>query len=127
MWDRWHEFYDNAEITRVFYELGNMPRCVNDPQLDVLEKYVLFVYDPNIKNTLGLDQYRMREFECSLHNNIRLIPPSKIGLLEHVKRAFCQGGWIWQHCINNTELPDPNQWGWESINGNYTELANHIA
>ena len=34
----------------------------------------------------------MREFEWSTHSNLRLLPPSRIGLLEHAKRACYQAG-----------------------------------
>ena len=69
-----------------------------------------------------IDHYRMREFECSTHSNLRLLPPSRIGMLEHAKRACYQAGWIWRHCISNTELPNPEQWGWKLVNGQYAPL-----
>ena len=58
-------------------------------------------------------------FKGSLHNNLRLIPPSRVSLIEHVKRASYQGGWIWKHCVDDPDLPEPSNCGWESFNGRY--------
>jgi hypothetical protein len=120
MWDRWFEYHDRENITRVFIELSRMPNSINESQLQSLEKFILFVYNPNISPSTSLDEYRMLEFECSTHSNLRLIPPSKVGLLEHAKRACYQGGWIWQHCINNVEPPNPKEWGWQLHNSQFT-------
>ena len=38
---------------------------------------------------------------------------SKLGLIEHTKRARLQGGWLWRECLYNVLLPDPTRWGWK--------------
>ena len=62
----------------------------------------------------------MREFEHSTHSNLRLLPPSKVGLIEHAKRAAYEAGWVVYQCEENLELPDPQEWGWQrSENGQF--------
>ena len=127
MWDRWLSYHSRPKVTQVFCQLSNIPEYISGAHLDALEKFILFVYNPNFCESSGINYYRIREFECSTHNNLRLLPPSKIGLLEHVKRACYQGGWIWRHCITNTVLPDPEQWGWRLIDGQYIPLWQTLA
>ena len=62
---------------------------------------------------------RMDDFEHSTHNILRLLPPSRLGLLEHVKRAAYYAGWINRQCVTNVELPDLAEWGWVLVEGNY--------
>ena len=61
----------------------------------------------------------MVDFEHSIHNNLRLIPPSKVGLFEHIKRASLESGWISYQCKENVSLRDPQEWGWMLVNGKY--------
>ena len=119
MWDRWFEHPDKDRITHVFRELSNMPESVTEEQMIILECYILFVYSPNVDPSRGLNEYRMLDFECTTHNNLRLIPPSMNALLEHVKRACYQGGWIWRHCMVNRNPPNPECWGWKLDNGHF--------
>ena len=119
MWDRRIDYHN--WITQVFCKLSNMPVCVTATQLKALENFVLFVYNPNLHENTEIDHYRMREFECSTHSNLRLLPP-RIGLLEHNKHACYQAGWSWRHCISNTELSNPEQWDWKLVNGQYAPL-----
>ena len=60
----------------------------------------------------------MHDFEFSTHNNFRLLPPSKSGLMEHVKRATCR--WldllpmfVTLHSLTRERL------GWTTDNGQY--------
>ena len=45
--------------------------------------------------------------------NIEKIPPTKTALVEHVKRAVLQSGFIWGHYMDvSPNLPDIATWGW---------------
>ena len=44
MWDRWQEFDDKLTLTKCFRELSTTPDSINSEQIQVLEKYILFVY-----------------------------------------------------------------------------------
>ena len=119
LWDRWQDYEDNITLTHVFSELSSRPTTITEEQLLVLEKFILFVYYPQLIGPADLDTQRMREFEFSTSNSLRLIPPSKSGLVQHIKRASYEAGWIAYQCIQNIELPDPKEWGWNFINGVY--------
>ena len=109
-WDRWEEFSLKEELTSIFGQLSHKPSIVTNDQALLLEKYVSFVYH-NIESEDSIDLLRMRDFEYSTHNNLRLIPPSRAGLLEHFKRAAYEGGWISFQCVENVDLPCVLQYG----------------
>ena len=119
-WDRWQEFEDRDELTQLFCNLSKMPADISSEHIHRLEKYVLFVYYGKVDSPIDIDVQRMREFEYSTHNNIRLLPPSKLGLTEHIKRAAYEAGWVQYQCIKNMTLPNPNGWGWGLYNGKYS-------
>ena len=85
----------------------------------ILERFVLFVYYPKISDNFDLNIQRMHDFEFSTHNNFRLLPPSKSGLIEHVKRATYVAGWTFYQCLCDIVLPEPERWGWTTDNGQY--------
>ena len=119
MWDRWQEFAYRNELTQTFIELSNTPEFVSPDHLALIEKYILFVYYNKKGLSDDIDNQRMIDFEHSIHNNLRLIPPSKVGLIEHTKRASSEAGWIAYQCKQNVSLPDPKEWGWILLNGKY--------
>ena len=119
LWDKWREFEETDALTQVFCELSEMPHHVSDEQITVLEKYILSVYYPRLVGPSDINVQRMRDFEHSTHNNLRLLPPSKIGLIHRVKRASYEAGWIAYQCVENVDLPDPAQWGWNMVNGHF--------
>ena len=116
-WDRWSEFEDEEGLTDVFITLSEKPVCVNDEQLSILERYVGFVYYG--KEVLSIDIQRLKDFEHSLHGNLKMIPPSRAGLKEQVKRAAYYSGWVNYQSVENITLPSPTLWGWKMVNGMY--------
>ena len=118
-WDRWMEFEEGQELTRVFCELGEKPLLVSVEQLSTLERYICSVYYPNVTGPVDIDVLRMRDFEHSTHNNLRLLPPSKTGLLQHSKRAAYEAGWVQRQCLEDVSLPDPLMWGWSRVDDEF--------
>ena len=111
-WDRWEEFHGHDELTNCFIELSCMPETLSFANVDIIEKYVLFVYYGNIGNSVNINEKRMNDFEHSTHSNLRLLPPSRLGRIEHIKRAAFAAGWIGYQCVKDIALPDPSEWGW---------------
>ena len=95
----------------------------------MIEKFIGFVYYG--RNIESIDLERLLDFEHSTHSNLKLIPPSRSGLLEHVKRAAFYAGWLNYQCIENVQLPSPTDWGWTLVeNGLYQptwNASNHTA
>ena len=54
-----------------------------------------------------LNFQRMQDFEHSVHSNLRLLPPSKAGHIEHIKRAAFEADWVAHQCKENVDLPSP--------------------
>ena len=65
----------------------------------------------------SIDSERLLDFEHSTHSNLKLIPPSRAGLKEHVKPAAYHAGWVNYQCIGNVSLPPPTDWAWSMENG----------
>ena len=82
-------------------------------QVSILESYVLSVYYNKVVGPVDIDFQRMHDFEHSVHSNLRLLPPSKLGLIEHIKRASYEAGWVVYQCKENVELPNPELWAWK--------------
>ena len=119
-WDRWRESPEEEALTNVFIELSEKPNAVTEEEVSVIERFIGFVYYGRC--IVSIDSERMRDFEYSLHGNLRLIPPSRSGLKEHIRCAAYYAGWVNFQCVENISLPSPSDWGWRFSNGLFTPL-----
>ena len=87
--------------------------------MTIIEEFLCYVYYPNVTAPVDIDALRMRDFEHSAHNNLRFLPPSKNGLLQHCRRAGYEAGWVQRQCLEDVDLPDPLMWGWSKINDEF--------
>ena len=88
-------------LTNLFKNLSDMPSEINDTQIDILESFLIKVYQQNARSDVCLDTFRMNQFSKSSTFNPRLLILSRKGLIEHTKRASLQAGWIWKECEIN--------------------------
>ena len=116
-WDRWFQSEEEEALTNVFIALSEKPESVEDEQVEIIERYVGFVYYGRTIDSI--DSERIKDFEHSTHSNLKLIPPSRSGLKEHIKRAAYYSGWLNYQCVENVSLPPPSDWGWIMVNGLY--------
>ena len=113
IWDVWRADERFKDITSVFVELGNLPEVVHDYQINTLEYFVKKLYSPAApKLSESLAKERLIRFECSPDNDLRKLPMSRPGLIQHVKRSCYQAGYLWRECNENIDLPHPTLWGW---------------
>ena len=77
---------NKKEFTQVFQELSDQPTEITKKQLDVIERFVVEVYYPDNKTT-NLDSERQEHFMRLADPNLRSLPVSRRGLLEHTRRA----------------------------------------
>ena len=107
------------EITSAFQVLGHQPD-ENDIEdhFDVLEKYLLEVYSPR-RSAKTLTEERVERFQASPDMNLRSLPLSRPGLIQHIKRSCIQAGWLWRQGISNVSAQNPENWGWIRKNGWY--------
>ncbi len=104
----------NKDIyTDVFQTLANRPAVIRTEQVKVIETFLLEVYYPK-SQVSSLDSEREHHYVRLADSNIRHLPVSLRGLIEHVKRACFQAGWLWQEVVNNSIVQNPADWGWDS-------------
>ena len=65
IWDRWHEFEDQEELTKTFGELSSTPTSVTNEQIQLIEKFVLFFYYGKTCEPLDINYHRINDFEHS--------------------------------------------------------------
>ena len=71
----------------------------------------------------SLAELRFTEFESKAVDNLRVLPPSRPGLIEHIKRSCYQAGWLWVLSYKKVTLPIPELFGWEKDGqGNFKPL-----
>ena len=70
----------------MFQTLGSRPTVIQTEQVKVIEMFVLEVYYPNSEAN-SLDSERERHYIRLVDSNIRHLPVSLRGLIEHIKRT----------------------------------------
>ena len=86
-----------------------------------LEKFVLEVY--SVRRCSSLAEARVEKFRTSPDSNLQKLPPGKDALMQHVKRAIFQVGYLWREAVSDFTIPDPTLWGWSRYKtGNYCPL-----
>lgn len=108
-WEVWKSL---PEITEVFQRLSTTPDEVTDADLKELERYVVLLYSRTSQLT-DVNEARKHLFSYC-NRNLENIPPSRAALLQHVKRAAYQAGYVWGQTLEaNPTLPSPSEWGWK--------------
>ena len=109
--DYWLSCPEKHALTAVFVELSDCPQNITSYHLDTLENYVKKLYYPTTDNSASINAERMQHFSRLANSNLRSIPFSRLGLIEHTKRTCFQAGWCWVECRENVILPDVEEWG----------------
>ena len=117
-WDELFKQPNIPQLLEVFAELSNQPMAVTSEHVDILEKFLVKVYYPKKVNMNSLTDEKAAHFKRQASVNIRQLLLSRPGLIEHIKRACIQGGWLWSECIANVQIPDVTEWGWQHGNEN---------
>ena len=77
----------------------------------MFESFVLQLYGSR-HDTLGAA--RLDKFKKFTDNDLRLLPLSKEALHQHIYCASYQVGYLWRQCVEELDIPDPEQRGWET-------------
>ena len=98
------------ELTTRLLQLSSAPDQIPEEAMDTIELIVILLYD-RTSTCQDVDKVRKKLFTWK--HNVKLIPPTKAALEEHVKRATYQGGHVWgQALLPAPALPSPTDWGW---------------
>ena len=107
-WQTWNVC---NEASATFAKLSQCPLEIDELDLQVLERFVVLMYDRSSAAT-AVDETRLDLF-ARKQRSYELIPPTQGALKEHAKRAAFQAGYIWgQSVVREPELPCPSKWGW---------------
>ena len=104
----WNVF---PELTSVLKELNALPEVVDYSSLEVIERFVVLLYD-RTSNFTKVNEARQELFGKK-SRTLENIPPTQEALLQHTKRAVLQGGFVWgQSSSKQLDIPCPSNWGW---------------
>jgi len=107
-WEAWNKY---PEVTTVFSELNNLPPLISNPCLTVLECFTIRLYDSS-SHCSSVNSVRKKLF-AQKGRTIENIPPTQDALVQHIKRAVYQAGYVWsQALVTLPVLPNPADWGW---------------
>ena len=110
-WENWKGF---PAVTAAFLELSACPSRVSNECFAAIESFVVLLYDR--KSSSNEVNITRKQLFAQKGRTLENIPPTKDALLQHVKRAAYQSGFVWGQClIVNPDLPSPSNWGWASV------------
>ncbi len=115
----WGVWKDNKEeFTPVFEKLSYCPDDVSEDDLTQLERFTVQLYSKS-SQIPSVNEARMYLFSQK-NRQIENIPPTQSALLQHIKRAVYQAGYIWgQAHIWNPTIPSEKDWGWIQQDGQW--------
>ena len=105
-------YSEKKSLKTTFQELCNELTHTKENRTCALERFVIFVYYPKKNSTENINLERMNAFTATPNCNLRLLPFSKSGFLEHITRAALQSGWLWKEGEKNVMQQDSVLWGW---------------
>ena len=107
-WDTWMRL---PELTPVLRSLKSSPASIADDSMDVIERFVVLLYDQTSSLT-KVNDARQGLFSKK-SRNLDKIPPIRAVLVQHTKRAVFQGGYVsGQALLKQAVLPSPSDYGW---------------
>ena len=107
-WDTWNAF---ADVTPAFVELYNLPRDISNTGLSIILRFVVLMYRRTSCLT-DVNTARIHLFSSG-NRQIENIPPTEACLIQHIKRAAYQAGYVWRQSLQALQsFPSPGEWGW---------------
>ncbi|KAJ8340119.1 hypothetical protein SKAU_G00347520 [Synaphobranchus kaupii] len=112
----WQTWDICSEASPIFTKLSQYPPILNDGDLEILEKFVVLMYDRS-STAVSVDEARLDMF-ARKQRPYEAIPPTRAALLQHTKHAAYQAGCIWgQSTQRQPESESPGDWGWKKRQG----------
>lgn len=108
----WQTWAVCPEVSPIFSKLSQYPPTIEDADLDILEKFVVTMYDKH-SNMTKVDEARLHLF-ARKQRSYDSIPPTSASLVQHVKRSTFQAACIWgQATVCKMVSENPGNWGWQ--------------
>jgi hypothetical protein len=108
-----HGMYALRRLLFFFYrKLSQYPPVIGEDDQSILEKFVVTMHD-RFSATDSTDVARLELF-ARKQRSYDSILPTQAALIQHIKRAAYQAGYIWgQATICQMETNSPADWGWK--------------
>ena len=106
-WETWKSF---PEVNDAFKELQCMPRETSNESMELLERFVVLMYDRTSEATEV--NYARRLLFTQKSRTLENIPPTQAALKQHIKRTCYQANCWNQALVLDPEMPEPSDWGW---------------
>ena len=113
-WKAWQEMHQNdSTLTNIFINLSNQPASIDEITFHNLCAFVYSTY--GIKHNIDspFKTQRTNQLIETPDANLRTLVPSPSGILQHIKRACFQAGYLWKLCDTELDIPNPEEWGWK--------------
>ena len=98
-------------FSNVFVEPGVKPTDVTSDYIDMLESLLLQLHGSRYDT---IDAAWLYKFKKSTDNDLRLSPPSKEALSQHIYCASYQAGYLLKQSIEELDISEPEQWSWKT-------------
>jgi hypothetical protein len=117
-WDVWKKY---PEVTDTFIDLFLVPGVISESIATDLQRFVIKLNDVNTDcDNVNVARKRLFSNKGKTTENIS---PTHDALMQHVRRAVYQAGHVWGQSLTSQQiLPNPSDWGWQMIDGNWTPL-----
>ena len=103
----------DKSLCTIFKKLSNCPKKI---EVNDFDKLCNFVYEAYGLTKQAPFKSRRTDHLISIPNvNLRMLVPSTSGILQHIKRACIQAGYLWKLCELEIAIPNPIDWGWKRL------------
>ena len=87
-----------------------MPSETSNESMELLERFVVLMYDRTSEATEGNDA--RRQLFTQKYRTLDNIPPTQAALKQHIKRT-CYHANCWKHAlVLDPDMQEPSDWGW---------------
>lgn len=109
----WSAWMACPAATDAFLSLSSQPTGVTPEVLHEVERFVVVMYLRT--STLSRVNEARKELFTQCARTIDNVPPTQAAVLQHVKRAVYQAGYVWAKALEAApDLPSPGLWGWQA-------------
>ena len=112
----------NSSLTEAFMYLSNQPTHISQDVIRTVVEYVYRIYVPGAHKLDSFPEKRVHHLTKTAGISIRALVPSEAGLLQHIKRACIQAGYLWKLCELEIDIPNPELWGWNGRGESFVPL-----
>ena len=122
----WTAWLSYPEVTETFLTLLSTPVEIDESILEKIQRFIVVMYSKTCSLTSVNEARRELFTQCS--RTIDNIPPTKNALIQHLRRAVYQAGYIWAQALEpNPKLPSPEHWGWKATDSGWKPFWTDLA